>query len=76
MQCGPRKREARYLLFTFQRPGNLIYIPHLLAHAVLTVDTGLPTILSRWHAATTSNQQLIFQTLDECTFGVRRGKWR
>ena len=46
MQRGPRERESRYLQFTFQRPCVLIYIPHLLAHAVLTLDTGSPTILS------------------------------
>ena len=55
MQCGPREREARYLQFIFQRPGDLIHIPHLLAHAVLTSDTGSPTILSRWEAAITTN---------------------
>ena len=76
MQLGPRERESRYLQFTFQRPGDLVYIPHLLAHAVLTLDTGSPTILSGWDAATTTNQQIIIQTLDEYTFGVRRGKWR
>ena len=30
MQRGPREREARYLQFTIQRPGDLIYISHLL----------------------------------------------
>ena len=73
---GPREREARYLQFTIQRPGDLIYIPHLLAHAVLTLDTGSPTILSGWYAATTSNQDVILQTLHEFTFGLRRAKWR
>ena len=76
MQRGPRERESRFLQFTLQRPGDLIYIPHLFAHAVLTLDTGSPTILSGWDAATTTNQQIIVQTLDEYTFGVRRGKWR
>ena len=52
MQRGPRERESRYLQFTLQRPVDLIYTPHLLAHAVLTLDTGSPTILSRWDAAT------------------------
>ena len=74
MQRGPRERETRYLQFTIQRPGDLIYIPHLLAHAVLTLDTGSTTVLSGWDAATTSNQHVILQTLDEYTFGVRRGK--
>ena len=76
MQRGPRERESRYLQFTIQRPGDLFYIPHLLAHAVLTLDTGSPTVLSGWDAATTANQQIIIQTLDEYTFGGRRGKWR
>ena len=56
MQRDPRECEARYLQFFIQRPGNLIYIPHLLAHAVLTVDTGSRTILSGWDADATSNQ--------------------
>ena len=76
MQRVPRERESRYLQFTLPRPGDLIYTPHLLAHAVLTLDTGSPTILCGWDAATTTNQQIIIQTLDEYTFGVRRGKWR
>ena len=44
MQRSPRERESRYLQFTVQRPGDLIYILHLLAHVVLTLDTGSPTI--------------------------------
>ena len=40
------------------------------------MDTGSATILSGWDAATTTNRQNIIQTLDEYTFGVRRGKWR
>ena len=75
MQRGPREREARYWRVTIQRPGYLIYFPDLLAHAVSTLDTGSPTILSRWDATTTSNRQSIFQTLVEYTFGVRRDKW-
>ena len=75
-QRGPREREARYSQFTIQRPGDLIYIPHFLADAVLTLNTGSPTILSGWDATTTSNQHVILQRLDEYIFGVRRGKWR
>ena len=75
MQRGPRERESRYVQFTLQRPGDLIYIPHLLAHAVLFLDTRSPTILLGSDSATTINQQIIIQTLDEYTFGVRRGKW-
>ena len=76
MQRSPRERKSRYLQFTLQRPGDLVYIPHLLAHAVFTLDTGSPTILSGWDAATTTNQQIVNQTLDEYTLGVRRGRWR
>ena len=76
MQRGPCERETRYLRRTIQRPGNLIYFLHLLAHAVLTVDTSSSIILSGWDAATISNQQVILQTLDGYTFGSRRGKWR
>ena len=73
MQRDPREREARYLQFSLQRPCDLIYIPQLLPHAVLTLDTGSPTISSGWDAATTINQQKKIQTLDEYTFDVRRG---
>ena len=76
MQRGPRERETRFLQFTLQRPVDLIFIPHLLTHAVITLDTGSPTISFGWDAATTTNQQITNQTLDEYTFGVRRGKWR
>ena len=44
MQRRPRERESRYLQFTLQRHGELIYNPHLLAHAVLALDTRSPTI--------------------------------
>ena len=76
MHRGPRERESRYLQFTLQRRGDLIYIPHLLAHAVLILDTSSPTILSGWDTATTTNQQIIIQTFDNYTFGLRHGKWR
>ena len=62
--------------FTNQRPVNLIYLPHVLANAVLTLDTGSPTVLRGWDAATTSSRQKIVQILDEYTFGVHRDKWR
>ena len=46
LQRGPRERESHFLQFTLQRLGDLIYVPHLLAHAVLTFDIGSPTTLS------------------------------
>ena len=64
MQRCPRQREARFLQFTLQRPGDLIYFPHLLARAVLTLDSGSPTILSGWDAATAANQHVILQMLE------------
>ena len=64
MHRGPRERESRYLQFTLQRPSDLIYIPHLLAHAVLTLESGSPTILSGWDAADITNQQIINHTLE------------
>ena len=75
-QRGPREREASYLRFTIQRPGDLIYIPSLRAHAVLTFDTGKPTILSGWDASTIADSSNITRTLDEYNVGVRRGTWR
>ena len=46
-QRCPHERDTRFLQFTLQRPGDLIYISHLLAHAVLIFDTDSPMILSR-----------------------------
>ena len=59
MQRGRRVHETHYLQFTLQLPCDLIYIPHLLTHAVLTLDIGSPTILPRWDATTTTNQEII-----------------
>ena len=73
-QRGPREREASYLRFTIQRPGDLIYIPSLRAHAVLTFDTGKPTILSGWDASTIADSSNITRTLDEYNEGGRRGE--
>ena len=76
MQRGSREYAVRYLQFTLQRPGDLINNPHFLAHAVLNLDTGSPTISTGWDAAITTNQQIFFESLDEYSFGVRRGKGR
>ena len=73
MQQGSREREALYSQFTIQRPAHLIYIAHLPAHAVLTLDIGSPAVLSGWDAAATSNQQINIQALDEYTVDVRHG---
>ncbi|MEO1764958.1 MAG: hypothetical protein AAFR83_24090 [Cyanobacteria bacterium J06629_18] len=76
LQRGPRDKETRYLRVTIQRPGDLIYIPHLRPHAVLTIDTGKPAILSGWDACTIADVTIIKRLLDEFTLGVRRGTWR
>ena len=76
VQRGPRDKEANYLRFTIQRPGDLIYVPSLRPHAVLTLDTGKPTILSGWDASTIADSTIITRTLDEYIVGVRRGTWR
>ena len=70
------QREMRYLQFIFQRHGDLIHLTQLLAHAISTLDTGSPMILSGWDVTATTNQHIIIQNLDEYTSGVRRGKWR
>ena len=76
IQRGPRAKEASYLRFTIQRPGDLIFIPSLRPHAVLTVHTGKPTILSGWDACPTADVSILKRLLDEYTLGVRRGTWR
>ena len=66
-QRGPRDVRRIFSNFTIQRHGDLIVIPHLLAHAVSTLDTGSPTILWGWDTATVSNQQIDIQILVEYT---------
>ena len=44
MQRGPREREKRFSHFTTRHTGDLIFVPHLLAHAILNLDTGSPII--------------------------------
>ena len=75
-QRGPRNKEASYLRFTVQRPGDLIYIPILRPHAVLAIDTGKPTIFSGWDAATIADSSILIRTLDEYNIGLQRGTWR
>ena len=50
-QTWPRDKEAGYLRFTIQRPGDLMYVPSLRPYAVLTIDTGKSTTLSGWDAS-------------------------
>ena len=76
LQRGPRDKESQYLRFVIQRAGDLIYIPHLRPHAVLTMDSGSPAILSGWDASTIADETVITRVLDEYTIGVRRGTWR
>ena len=76
IQRGPRDKEASYLRFTVQRPGDLIYIPSLRPHAVLTIDTGKPTVLSGWDASTIADSSIVIRTLDEYIIGLRRSSWR
>ena len=74
MQRDPRQHEAFFVQFTIQRLGNLIYILHILALAVLTSSSGAPAILSGLRYFFESAK--FFQCLDECSFGVRSGKCR
>ena len=76
IQRGPRDKEAIYLMFTVQRPGDLSYIPSLRPHAVSTIDTGKPTILSGWDASTIADSFILIRTLDEYNIGLRRSTWR
>ena len=65
-----------YLRFTIQRSGDLLFVPSLRPHAVLTLDTGEPTILSGWDASTIADSTIITRTLDEYDVRVRLGTWR
>ena len=59
----------------YSTAGGLIYIPSLRPHAILTLDTGKPTILSGWDASTITDTTIITKTLAEYNVGVRRGTW-
>ena len=53
IQRGPRSREATFFTFHLQRPGNLIYIPPLRTHVVLTMNNFKPPVLTGWDAVYT-----------------------
>ena len=48
MQRAPSEKEAAGILFAVQRPGDLLHVPHLKTHSVLTFDLGTTTILAGW----------------------------
>ena len=47
MKRDPRERDVLDLHFTFQRLGNISFIPHVLERIVLGWDASLPTTLQR-----------------------------
>ena len=49
-QRGPRERELFKIYHS--TAGDLIYVPSLRPHDVLTLDTCKPTMLSGWDAST------------------------
>ena len=72
---GRGEKETRYTEFTLRCYSDSIHNCHIFPHVVLFLDSGLPTILSVWVAATATSQQIINQTLDKYTFGVRYCTW-
>ena len=75
VQRGPRSREATLFTFHLQRPGDLIYIPPLRTHLVLTMNVE-PTFLSGWDAVYIRDNSINKRTLAEYVIGVRRTTWR
>ena len=76
VQRGPRSREATFFIFQLQRPGDLIYIPPLRTHVVLTMNSIKPTVHSGWDDIYTHDNSIIKRTLDKYVIGVRRTTWR
>ena len=76
IQRGPRSREATFFSFHLQRPGDLIYVPPLRTHLVLTMNNVKPTVLSGCDAVYTRDHFIIKRTLDENVIGVKRTTWR
>ena len=74
-QRGPRDKKASYLRVTVQRPADLIYIPSLRPHAVLTIDIGKPTHLPGWDASTTADFSILIRRMEEYNIGLRSGTW-
>ena len=68
-QIGLRQREACGFQLPIKRIGDLIYIPHLLVHASLILDTSSLTVSSGYDPACTTIQQTSVQTLDKCFLG-------
>ena len=76
MQRAPREKEAAGIQFAVQRPGDLLYVPHLTAHSVLTFDLGTTTILAGWDCCNISKENLIVQLFDNFSPGGTRERWR
>ena len=61
MQRAPRETGTAGIQFAVQRPGDLLYVPHLATHSVLTFDMGTTTFLAGWDCCNISIQELIVQ---------------
>ena len=76
MQRALREKEAAGIPFPVQRPGDLLYVPHLTTHSVLTFDLRTTTILAGWDCCNISNENLIVQLFDNFSPGGTKERWR
>ena len=73
MQRAPREEEVAGIQFAVKRPRDLLYVPHLTTHSVLTLDLGTTTILAGWDCCNISNENLIVHLFDKFSTGRKKG---
>ena len=76
MQRAPREKEAAGIQFAVQRPGDLVNVPHLTTHSVLTFDLGTTTILAGRDCCKISFENVIVQLFDIFSQGGTKERWR
>ena len=74
-ESAARERDSLYIQFAVQRPGDLIHVPHLTTHSVLTYDMGTTTISAGWDCCNISNEKLNVQLIDNFLPGVTKERW-
>ena len=76
MERAPRDRKKTLLQFAIQRPGEMLYVPHLSTVSVLTPDLGTTTFLAGWNCCTKDDTKFITQSFGNFCSGAPRFKWR
>ena len=72
LERASRKRRYTLLQFANQQPGDMLYVPHLSFHSVLTPYLGTTTILAGWDCCTKEDTELITRLLNDFCPGALR----